>query len=102
MISFLVPPFLSKPRRSYSAVENKQVRICPSAVTRILEHAPQNASVTAEMIPISPLHPSANRYFQIDRKDLIDTVKDLTARNQVGTLPFTARIERHKLNKPYR
>ena len=45
----------------FSTVEKRQVLICPSAVRRIREQAPQKGSVTGAIIPISPGAPSAKR-----------------------------------------
>ena len=42
-------------------MEKRQVLICPSAVRRMREHAPQKGSLTGAMMPISPGAPSAKR-----------------------------------------
>ena len=88
------------------------MRICPSAVSRMREHWPQNISVTGAMIPISPGAPSAKRYFhavlaaarrvrQLQRKDTIDRFIYLASRHNHFAVPFVARIKRHKFDKPH-
>ena len=54
-------PCADTSRRECSTVENRQVRIWPSAVSRMREQAPQKGSVTGAMMPISPGAPSAKR-----------------------------------------
>src|SRR5918995_216661 len=61
IISAREAPRRTTSRSECSTVENRQVRIWPSAVRRIREQAPQNGSVTGAIIPISPGALSANR-----------------------------------------
>src|SRR4249920_1299981 len=68
MISDLLEPSRSTSRSECSTWENRQVRIWPSAVSRIREQAPQKGAVTGAIIPISPGAPSLKRY----REDVSD------------------------------
>ena len=61
MISAREAPSRTTSRSECSTVEKRQVRIWPSAVNRMREQAPQKASVTGAMMPISPGAPSAKR-----------------------------------------
>src|SRR6266850_2310843 len=61
MISARLAPSRTTSRNECSTVEKRQVRIWPSAVRRMREQAPQKASVTGAMMPISPGAPSAKR-----------------------------------------
>jgi len=56
-----VAPVRITSRNECSTVEKRQVRIWPSAVSRMREQAPQKGSVTGAMMPISPGAPSAKR-----------------------------------------
>src|SRR5262249_16652485 len=56
--SSLAPERIGR-RRSHSSTENRHVRSCPSAVSRMRLHCPQNGCETGLMKPISPM-PSAN------------------------------------------
>src|SRR5688500_4310580 len=87
-ISSREAPLRRMPRRSYSVVENRHVRIWPSAVRRMREQAPQNISVTGAMMPISPGEPSVNSYFHA-----VEVPRDVSLRRRGNTLSIAVRSD---------
>lgn len=59
-ISWSSAPLRSRARRLVSSVANRQLRTCPSAVSRVRPQAEQNASDTEAMIPTVAGPPSTS------------------------------------------